>query len=66
MREGDVAARCSVGRVWWCAMARGFFLVRWVSHIRSGILQIQSEYGKHDTISCYLGSMLAFIILDFC
>ena len=36
MREGDVAGRCSVGRVWWCAMPRGFF---WCDGFHTSVAQ---------------------------
>ena len=42
MREWYVAGRCCAGGGWCCAMA-WIFLVLWVSHIRSRILQIQSD-----------------------
>ena len=45
MREWYVAGRCCAGGGWCCAMA-WIFLVLWVSHIRSRILQIQSDCGK--------------------
>ena len=45
MREWDVAGRCCAGRGWWCAMA-WIFWCYWVSHIRSRILQFQSDCAK--------------------
>ena len=62
-----VAGRCrgwmgcgwEVLRGMWLVVCYGVdFLVLWVSHICSWILQIQSDRGKSYSISSYLGSML--------
>lgn len=56
MREWNVAGRYCTGCGWWCAMSWIFWgVIMGFAHPQRNSLQIQSDYGKKNTISCCLG-----------